>query len=165
MSVSVRLALAVIAPLAVIACCIAAVAMADAVDDAKPLHTHDLSSFPSTTGSGVPASIQGMLSSFAPINEAADGHYGAGKAVTRLEAECGWDPSSSNFKNADCIKSRMPQFNSRHPLTPLLYVDPADVHIVVPTIRDLDFLDKWKNGRCSTVLTLSWCRTAILTSA
>lgn len=103
-----------------------------------------LSSFPSTTGSGIPAAIKHVLSSFAPVDENAKDFYGAQEAVSKLEAECGWDPATSSFDKEDCISYRV-EFDGRRVLTPFLSVSPKDVHIVVPSIRDLEFLEKWKS--------------------
>ena len=62
-------------------------------------------------------------------------------AVGRLEKECQWNATSSNFNHPQCID----QFHfQRHrpPFNLDQYYDQVD--IVIPSIRDLDFLEHWK---------------------
>jgi len=110
----------------------------------RPYELQSLSSFPSTTGSNIPAAIKEILNNLAPVDETAKNFYGAQAAVGKLEEECGWTPATSSFEKTDCVSSRV-NFDKRRLLTPLLNVSPKEVHIVVPSIRDLEFLEKWKS--------------------
>ena len=100
-----------------------------------------VNSYPATTGSGVPANFRRWLDkSGVVIEEKADTYYGAEVAVNKRESECGWDPVTSNFKDLDCTKSL--GFSSEPP--PINLLDPSEVDIVTPSIRDLDFLNQWR---------------------
>jgi reversibly glycosylated polypeptide/UDP-arabinopyranose mutase len=125
----------------------AVVGQAQGVSGLGGSHRHGtqfLSNFPSTTGSKIPAAFKRLLNSLAPVDEAPKVVYGAQAAVAKLEAECGWDPATSSFAQSECISSRI-NFDNRPILTPFLSVSAKEVHIVVPAIHDLGFLEKWKS--------------------
>ena len=64
--------------------------------------------------------------------------------MSQLENECGWNPLTSSFVNKSCLEKDI--FFSRAPPVPVQkQISPSNVHIVVPTIRDLDFLNEWKD--------------------
>ncbi|CAF1180137.1 unnamed protein product [Adineta steineri] len=105
-------------------------------------HFTDVNSIPGTTGPGIPTVIWLALSTkYGGVNTNASSSYGAAAAVSRLEAECGWDPGSSNFVHPECIK----QFSfTRKPRSFDISDYYHEIDIVIPTIRDLDFLEHWK---------------------
>jgi reversibly glycosylated polypeptide / UDP-arabinopyranose mutase len=96
-----------------------------------------------TTDPSIPNTFKTVLNRLAHVDEAAEDHYGAEPAVATLEQQCGWDPAKSDFVHPDCLDAvglslqpkKLHNFNA-----PV-----SDVHIVVPSIRDLDFLNKWKS--------------------
>jgi reversibly glycosylated polypeptide/UDP-arabinopyranose mutase len=62
-------------------------------------------------------------------------------AVERLEKECGWNSVSSSFVHPECID----QFHFTRKSRPFDIADYyREVDIVIPSIRDLDFLEDWK---------------------
>ena len=62
-------------------------------------------------------------------------------AIDRLEKECDWNSSSSTFNHPQCLHHF--HFN-RHSTPFVLSNYYNDVDIVIPTIRDLDFLEQWR---------------------
>ncbi|CAF1036084.1 unnamed protein product [Adineta steineri] len=102
----------------------------------------DVNSIPGTTGPGVPTVIRLALSTkYGGVNTSATSSYGAAEAVSRLEKECEWDPGSSNFVHPECIR----QFNFTRKSPPFYISDYyREIDIVIPTIRNLDFLEHWK---------------------
>ncbi|CAF1441313.1 unnamed protein product [Adineta steineri] len=99
-------------------------------------------SIPGTTGSGIPAKIRAVLrESYGGVNESATDFYGAATAVTKLERDCGWNSNKSNFDHSDCIT----QFQFKRNTDKWSIEDyHNDIDIVIPSIRDLDFLNEWK---------------------
>jgi reversibly glycosylated polypeptide / UDP-arabinopyranose mutase len=89
----------------------------------------------------------------APIDEAATDYMPASKAVEMLEKEAGWNPDTSNFVNSEPLKPLLPGIGGKlvpadTPAISLLNFDGKPIRelvdIVVPSIRDLDFLEIWK---------------------
>ncbi|CAF3657571.1 unnamed protein product [Adineta steineri] len=105
-------------------------------------HFTDVNSIPGTTGPGIPTVIRlALTTKYGGVNTNATSSYGAAVAVSRLETECKWDPRSSNFVHPECIK----QFNFTRKPRPFNIADYYhEIDIVIPTIRDLDFLEHWK---------------------
>ena len=101
-----------------------------------------INSIPGHTGPGIPRAIKNLLLSKGVIDENADTYYGAAKAVGVLEAECGWNPHTSSFENPSCLEFL--QFLSKN--EPIVKDSelPSLIDIVIPSIRDLDFLEEWK---------------------
>ena len=63
-------------------------------------------------------------------------------AVARLEKECGWNTNTSSFQRPECIG----QFNfTRNADRWNITKYRNDIDIVIPSIRDLDFLHQWKD--------------------
>jgi reversibly glycosylated polypeptide/UDP-arabinopyranose mutase len=77
-----------------------------------------------------------LLRSYGAVDEAAVDQLGAAEATAKLEAACGWDAAGS-LKNPNCLP---PPTFSREGGT----VDTSDVEVVIPTIRNLDFLESWR---------------------
>ena len=62
-------------------------------------------------------------------------------AVDRLEKECGWNSNLSTLNHPNCLD----QFNfTRQKQLRNISSYYNDVDIVIPSIRDLDFLEAWK---------------------
>ena len=83
------------------------------------------------TGAGVPLLFRDMLNEIAPIDEDAVDSYGAREAVEKLQSRCKWDQGA--FGEPTCL--RVP-FESKEP-----DFGDASVDIVIPSIRDLTFLE------------------------
>lgn len=101
-------------------------------------------SIPGTTGPGVPWHVDSLLSQHGgEIDWAISDRFPASPNVARLAEACGWDASTSALTNPGCMKSM--RFEARTSLahTPAA-VSPADLDIVIPTIRDLHFLEEWR---------------------
>ncbi|CAF3079519.1 unnamed protein product [Rotaria socialis] len=102
----------------------------------------DVNSIPGTSGSGIPKKIRATLTDkYGGVDAQATTFYGAEKAVKQLEQECGWNSNTSNFVHPECMNQfhfirKKSQFNLSN------YYN--DVDIVIPSIRDLDFLEDWK---------------------
>ncbi|CAF3350950.1 unnamed protein product [Rotaria sp. Silwood1] len=103
----------------------------------------DVNSIPGTTGPGIPKAIRSALSKkYGGVNTSATESYGAAKAVKQFEEECGWNSTTSNFIRPKCTDQfqfirKTPQFDLSK------YYNEID--IVIPSIRDLDFLEDWKS--------------------
>lgn len=121
----------------------------------------NINSIDGTTGPGIPYYIRSILSKrYAAIDEDATDFYGAGKglffgtcdtlltnihhirlAVDELEKECQWNASASTLNNPNCLT----QFQFKRRPAPFSISDYYNqVDIVIPSIRDLDFLESWK---------------------
>eukprot|EP00413_Alexandrium_margalefii_P026276 CAMPEP_0204575182 /NCGR_PEP_ID=MMETSP0661-20131031/41026_1 /ASSEMBLY_ACC=CAM_ASM_000606 /TAXON_ID=109239 /ORGANISM="Alexandrium margalefi, Strain AMGDE01CS-322" /LENGTH=736 /DNA_ID=CAMNT_0051583775 /DNA_START=116 /DNA_END=2326 /DNA_ORIENTATION=- len=86
--------------------------------------------------------IMQAIGSYGAVDERADDHYGAAAAVDALEASCGWDPVNSNTKR-DCLQDYKRKAVRKEALAkPHQAFQEMDV--VVPTIRDMHFLEAWK---------------------
>ena len=111
-----------------------------------------------TTTDKVPDIFRNVLKQMAPIDETVSSQYPAQNAVNKLEAVVGWDSANSKFENSsiidflrkewlgDTVKEKKCPISKEALLNTLL--KGAKLHhimdIVVPSIRDLDFLEKWK---------------------
>lgn len=99
-----------------------------------------------TTGPSVVGVFSNMLSerSSVPIDLQIDSVFPAEAAVNLLETECKWDGEIGVFQEKTCpliqlgIGSRIP--SGQQTVT----VNPNEIDIVVPSIRNLDFLQHWK---------------------
>jgi len=68
-------------------------------------------------------------------------YYFSFVAVAKLEKDCGWNSNTSNFQRPECIE----QFHFKRDADRWNIAKYRnDVDIVIPSIRDLDFLDQWK---------------------
>lgn len=93
-----------------------------------------------TTGSGVPEAMKSWLESTGvPIEENAKTYYGSAKAVEAMEHRCGWDPAASTFLKDNCTGS-LNFITAGHSFL----ASPDEIDIVVPSIRNLHFLNKWR---------------------
>lgn len=94
-----------------------------------------------TTGPDTLTSIRESIKGFGTVDEDASDKYGAGAAVDAMEKDCGWDPDNSVLKKSNCMQAQ-------HHLQPKLHGALTEAYkemdVVVPTIRDLDFLQEWK---------------------
>ena len=94
-----------------------------------------------TTGPGVPKAMKKRLEEMQiEIQEDADTFFGSAKAVESLEKKCGWDPLKSDFADPECFKNL--EFDAGDPQLDL--ADPREMDIVIPSIRNLDFLEYWR---------------------
>lgn len=96
-----------------------------------------------TTGPYVPTKFRSVLEEYGAIDLTVDGTFPANPNVDALEAECGWDPVASDFKVPGCIEKKFGFDRASAPTG--RPVGPEDVHLVVPTIRDLGFLEEWRS--------------------
>lgn len=100
-----------------------------------------VNSIPGTTGAGIPSAIRLMLQKTGEeIVEDADTYYGSEMAVKTKEDYCGWNPNTSFFRREDCMSEV--GFDPSEPVMPTTYAHLID--IVTPSIRDLDFLNRWR---------------------
>ena len=98
-----------------------------------------------TTTPLVPDLFRTELRSRAPIDEAATDYLPAEKAVRHMEAEVGWDPVSSSFTHKpEAIASLVSQGGLKRGGQAELNSLPLLMDIVIPSIRDLDFLEQWR---------------------
>ena len=96
-------------------------------------------SFADTTGPSIPKLFRKMLrDQIEFIDENVSDHYAAGNAVDKLESLCGWEESSSKLRDPLCFSQI--GFSRTPPSYPELF----DLDIVIPSIRDLDFLESWR---------------------
>ena len=103
-----------------------------------------------TTNPSVPKLFKDLLLKYAKIDETLTTSMPATSAVEKLEKEVGWDPKTSTFINPAALQSLVKQGLSASSISvadknsfqerPLHDM----VDIVVPSIRDLDFLEDWK---------------------
>ena len=102
-----------------------------------------VNSLKGTSGSGVPGAFRTALKGTGKeIFEDADTFYGSQEAVDALEADCGWDPQTANFQKKDCLRSHKDvNFSNGRPEFP---IGPELMDIVTPSIRNLDFLNEWR---------------------
>ena len=106
-----------------------------------PSHGQPVNSIPGKTGPGLPDAFRTMLSAapYGPIDELADTEYGSRLAVERLEKEMRLKPSNDGFENP----SKLDPIGFVQP-SPISLPSAKDLDIVIPCIRDLDFLEKWR---------------------
>ena len=111
-----------------------------------------------TTNPNVPDLFRKKLNTFKIIDETISDRYASADAVTSMENTVGWDPSTSDFINPDIINSMTVDGIGNEAAKVECIVDkPAllktllngkELHeimdVVIPTIRDLDFLESWK---------------------
>ena len=101
----------------------------------------NVNSLPGTTGPGVPNAMKQRLQELKiQIQEDADTFFGSAKAVEALEKECGWDPAQSCFQKPECFSKL--NFDTSEAM--LDVADPDLIDIVIPSIRNLDFLNQWQ---------------------
>lgn len=103
-------------------------------------HPQSVNSAPGVTGPGIPSAIKKVLDGTKiDIQEDASTFYAAEKAVDALEERCKWLAGENNFQDKSCFDSvgfertRQPYFS-----------DPSLIDIVTPSIRNLDFLNQWR---------------------
>jgi reversibly glycosylated polypeptide/UDP-arabinopyranose mutase len=111
------------------------------VDDADAL-------FSSTTGPGVVSQFSQILQDHnankAPIDLNIDGVFPADTPVSNLESSCEWDGTRNVFKSPSCVLNSMRLPPRGYAEQKPIEVDPSEIDIVVPSIRDLTFLQHWK---------------------
>ena len=101
-------------------------------------------SLPGTTGQGIPGHFKRWLESTGvPIEDNAQTFYGSAKAVKAMEnGDCGcggWDAPNSKFRKPECIDALNFKMDQQE-----LQPDPTQIDIVTPSIRNLDFLNDWR---------------------
>ena len=99
-----------------------------------------VNSAPGVTGPGIPAAIKKVIKSTqVPIDEDATTFYAAENAVNALEEKCKWLPEETNFADKSCFSSvGFDQSRASY------FADPSLIDIVTPSIRNLDFLNQWR---------------------
>ena len=114
----------------------------DLVDsnDVSDTDSQGANSAPGVTGPGIPALVKNILiETGVEITEESDASYAAEGAVNALEEKCKWIGEESNFEDKTCFDSI--NFNkSREKFK----ADPSLIDIVTPSIRNLDFLNVWR---------------------
>jgi reversibly glycosylated polypeptide/UDP-arabinopyranose mutase len=99
----------------------------------------------STTTPLVPEIFRAELRGRATIDEKATDYLPAEKAVRDMEREVGWDPASSTFVNKpQAIAALAEQGGLQRGGAAQLSSLPMLMDIVIPSIRDLDFLEQWR---------------------
>lgn len=107
----------------------------------QPAPKGSVNSLPGKTGPGLPDAFRALLKSppYGPVDENADLDYGSRTAVERLEKEMRLKPTNDGYENPAPLESL--GFVAPRPIV----LPPArDLDIVIPCIRDLDFLESWK---------------------
>ena len=100
-----------------------------------------VNSAPGVTGPGIPSAIKKVIESTqVPIEEDASTFYAAENAVNALEEKCKWLPEETNFADKSCFSSV--GFNQSREFP--YFADPSLIDIVTPSIRNLDFLNQWR---------------------
>jgi reversibly glycosylated polypeptide/UDP-arabinopyranose mutase len=114
----------------------------DIVDsnDVSDTDSQAANSAPGVTGPGIPALIKNiLLETGVEITEESETSYAAEGAVNALEEKCKWIGEESNFEDKTCFDSI--QFNK---IREKFKADPSLIDIVTPSIRNLDFLNVWR---------------------
>ena len=105
-----------------------------------------IDSVPGTTGEGVPGKIrEWLLTTGVPIDDNAEDHFGSEEAVKAMEKQIcgGWDDAKIGFRKPECINYlKFGPYESikNEDILP----DPTEIDIVIPSIRNLDFLNDWR---------------------
>jgi len=101
---------------------------------------NQVNSAPGVTGPFVPFAIKKVIESTqVPIEEEASTFYAAENAVNSLESKCKWLPDENDFADKSCFSS-VGFDQSRESY----FADPSLIDIVTPSIRNLDFLNQWR---------------------
>lgn len=103
-----------------------------------------ITSTPGTTGEGVPGKMrEWLLTTGIPIDDSAQDHFGSEEAVKDMESRIcqGWNAESIGFNNPKCVDSL--DFGNYENIEGIL-PDPNEIDIVTPSIRNLDFLNEWR---------------------
>jgi len=95
---------------------------------------------PGTTSPETLPWIREAIRGYGTIDENATDRYGAEAAVNAMERACGWDAGTAQLKHKNCISQTGLKFQPEADMQQAL----KEMDIVVPTIRDLDFLNQWK---------------------
>jgi hypothetical protein len=101
-----------------------------------------VNSLPGTTGPGIPAAFRFLLSGapYGPVDESVETFYGSREAVTKLEKDSQLFPTFDGYGNPKPLAGIGFDDQTSIPAFP----PPKDVDIVIPCIRDLDFLEEWR---------------------
>jgi len=113
---------------------------------------------PFTTNKKVPNLFREKLNSLIAINESISDRYPAAQAVEKLEKLVGWNVEKSTFDDPSSLKPlanygingqlQMEECTVNRTLFLNELLQGDELHkimdIVIPTIRDLDFLESWK---------------------
>lgn len=121
------------------------VASAVNFDWREAIESGSITSLPGTTGEGVPGKIREWLltTTGIPIHDNAQDYFGSEEAVKDMESRVcgGWDADNVAFKNPECIESLdFGPYEDAEGILP----DPNKIDIVTPSIRNLDFLNEWR---------------------
>ena len=127
------------------------------------IETENIISLPGTTGPGVPGKVRSwLLSTGVPIDNNAQDHFGSELAVKAMEEKVceGWDTETNNFGNTSCVhplgfgpyRQELPTKVMRTESNDAdagsakneITLDPSEIDIVTPSIRNLDFLNEWR---------------------
>ena len=99
-----------------------------------------VNSAPGVTGPGIPLAMKKILEETKEeIQEDAGTFFAAEAAVNSLEGRCKWIPEEASFQNKSCFDA-VKFDKKRRPF----FADPSLIDIVTPSIRNLDFLNKWR---------------------
>eukprot|EP00804_Cyclotella_cryptica_P022070 CCRYP_019735-RB/>CCRYP_019735-RB protein AED:0.00 eAED:0.00 QI:81/1/1/1/1/1/2/1040/700 len=99
-----------------------------------------VNSAPGVTGPGIPFAMKQILDETGVnIEEDASTIYAAEKAVDFLEAAYEWIPEETNFRDKSCFVGVGFEENRKQ-----YFADPSVMDIVTPSIRNLDFLEEWR---------------------
>ena len=122
----------------------AVVAKAVNFDWKTAIESGPIISLPGTTGEGVPGKIRTwLLSTGIPIEDDAQDHFGSEAAVKDMESRIcgGWNADKNDFGSNQCVAPL--EFGSYENIENIL-PDPNEIDIVAPSIRNLDFLNEWR---------------------
>lgn len=116
------------------------------------IESGSITSLPGTTGEGVPSKIrEWLLTTGIPIDDDAKDYFGSEKAVLHMEEVIcgGWDAEAIGLKNPECTNflgfgAYQQQQQHASTETDALLPHPNEIDIVVPSIRNLDFLEEWR---------------------
>ncbi|KAL3785395.1 hypothetical protein ACHAWO_013582 [Cyclotella atomus] len=99
-----------------------------------------------TTGTGIPGKIRSwLLSTGESIDNEAKDHFGSEHAVNAMEEQIcgGWDADNVAFGNGACTAALA--FGPYAGISDdSLLPEPSGIDIVIPSIRNLDFLNHWR---------------------
>jgi reversibly glycosylated polypeptide/UDP-arabinopyranose mutase len=129
-------------------------------DENSNIRTHPQTTL-LTTNPSVPQLFKQFLSNYGEIDESLSTSMPAAKAVDKVESIVGWDATTSSFVDSTLLKPLMREGLSP-PIEGLHEIRHKTIHhsslpinhnsrpmydmmdIVIPSIRDLDFLEDWK---------------------
>ena len=104
------------------------------------LNSGVVNSAPGVTGPGIPSLMKQILQETGKnIDDTLDTSFAAEAAVNALEDKCKWVPEETNFQDKACFEKV--NFET---IRESFHADPSLIDIVTPSIRNLDFLNQWR---------------------